>query len=80
LANNVAYSAGTALTTTAVEVELNVPKINAGTITHKSTWWGIQIPFGIIAGTYTGQNIITAVVDETTNRWGLPTGEAYAKP
>lgn len=80
LANNVAYSAGTTLTTTATEVELNVPKINAGTITNKSTWWGVQIPAGTIAGTYTGQNIITAVVDETTNRWGLPVGEAYAQP
>lgn len=70
----------TALTGTATEVEINVPKINAGTITHKSTWWGIQIPAGTIAGTYTGQNIITAVVDETTGRWGLPAGEAYNKP
>jgi len=73
----VAYSGGTALTSTATEIELNVPKINAGTITNGSTWWGIQIPSATIPGTYTGQNTITSVMDETTSRWGLPAGEAY---
>lgn len=63
----VAYSSGTPLTTTAAEVELNVPKVNNGTVTTKTTFWGIQIPSGTLAGTYTGQNTITAVLGEIAN-------------
>ena len=45
----------------------DVPKVNNGTVTTKTTFWGIQIPSGTLAGTYTGQNTITAVLGEIAN-------------
>lgn len=66
LATSTSYASGTALTTTATEVELNVPKVTA-TATSKNTWWGILIPNATLPGVYTGQNTITAVKGETAN-------------
>lgn len=63
----VAYSSGTVLTVTPVEVELNVPKVTTSTPTTGTTWWGISIPAGIVAGTYNGANTITAVKGEIAN-------------
>lgn len=64
-----AYAAveNVALTTSAVEVELNVPKVRNGTVTTKSTWWGITIPSGTLAGVYNGLNTIVAISGETAN-------------
>ena len=67
LAASTAYASGTALTTTAVEVELNVPKPTSTTAVSKNTWWGIEIPNGTLPGVYEGQNTITAVKGETAD-------------
>ena len=65
LSSLTAYSSGTALTTSADEVELNVPKVTTGTPTTKDTWWGILIPTSTQTGSYSGANTITAVKGET---------------
>ena len=67
LAGSTAYASGTALTGTAFEIELNVPKPITGTPTTKNTWWGIEIPAGTTLGTYSGANTISAVKGETTS-------------
>lgn len=68
LTANAEYSTGTTLTATDVEVELNVLKVtDKSSVVTKSTYWGISIPEGILPGTYTGQNTITAVKGETAN-------------
>lgn len=63
------YSDGTTLTTTAATVNILVPKVTDHTqpIPTRSTWWGIQIPSGIVAGTYTGQNTITSMMSPAAN-------------
>lgn len=59
---------GTALSTIATEVELNVLKTTSdATPASKLLYWGIAIPAGIAPGTYTGANNITAVKGETVN-------------
>lgn len=67
LASSTAYASGTALTGSAVEYELNVPKVRAGSVTTKNVWWGIEIPAGTALGTYSGANTISAVKGETTS-------------
>jgi hypothetical protein len=67
LAGSTAYSSGTVLSTSATEVELNVPKAESGSPTTKNTWWGILIPTGTVTGEYAGANTITAVKGETAN-------------
>lgn len=58
--------AGTALSGTPTEIELNVQKtISIATPAIKNLYWGIAIPGGISFGTYTGTNNITAVKGET---------------
>ncbi len=64
LAGSTAYASGTALTASAFEIELNVPKIRGGSVTTKNTWWGIEVPAGIDQGEYTGANTTTAVKSE----------------
>ncbi|MCC7290085.1 hypothetical protein IT417_02445 [bacterium] len=65
LATSTAYASGTALTTSPVEQELNVPKATSGSPTTKNTWWGILIPLGTTPGSYSGSNTVTAVKGET---------------
>ena len=67
LAASTAYSSATALTTSAVEVELNLAKPTSTTAVTKNTWWGIEIPSGTLPGEYTGENTITAIKGETAN-------------
>lgn len=67
LTTSTAYASGTALSTSATETELNVPKATSGSPTTKDTWWGILIPTGTIAGTYSGANTLTAVKGETAS-------------
>jgi hypothetical protein len=67
LASSTSYSSGTALSTSATEVELNVLKPTSGSPATKNTWWGILIPTGTQTGDYTGANTITAVKGETAN-------------
>ena len=66
-AASTAYSSATALTTSAVEVELNLAKPTSTTAVTKNTWWGIEIPSGTLPGEYTGENTITAIKGETAN-------------
>ena len=65
LASLTSYASGAALSVTATEVELNVAKATSGSPTTKNTWWGMQIPTGTDAGSYSGANTITAVKGET---------------
>ena len=67
LAGSTAYNSATVLSTSATEVELNVPKATSASPTTKNTWWGILIPSGTLAGAYSGANTITAVKGETVN-------------
>jgi len=67
LASSTAYASGTALTGTATEYELNVPKVRGGSVTTRNVWWGIEIPAGTTIGTYSGANTISAVKGETTS-------------
>lgn len=62
--STVAYSSGTALTTTPTAFEVDLPKPT----THPSNstdiiYWGIQIPSGQPTGTYTGTVTVTAIQD-----------------
>ncbi len=65
--SGVAYASATALTTSPVEIELNIPKVTSSTPTTGTTYWGISIPAGTLAGTYNGANTITAVKGEIAN-------------
>jgi hypothetical protein len=66
LASSTAYGAGTSLTGTPAEAELNCPKtISTGSPETADTWWGLEVPLGTAAGSYTGQNTIVAVKGET---------------
>jgi hypothetical protein len=67
LVASTAYSSGTALSTSAVETELNVPKAESGSPTGGTTYWGIYIPTGTLAGVYSGANVLTAVKGEIAN-------------
>jgi len=65
--SGLAYASATALSTTATEVELNIPKVTSSTPTTGTTYWGISIPAGTLPGTYNGANTITAVKGEIAN-------------
>lgn len=65
LAFNSAYSSGSALTALPIESELNCKKTTSDIGETKPTYWGISIPSGTVAGTYTGTNTIIAVKGET---------------
>lgn len=61
-----AYAAGTALTVSDVEEELNIAKTTVtGNPASGNILWGLLIPSGTTAGTYTGTNTVTGVVGET---------------
>jgi len=56
---------GTALSTGAVEFELNLAKTtNRAATSSKDIYWGLNIPIGKPAGAYSGQNTFGAVKDE----------------
>lgn len=68
LAVSTAYASGTSLGGTPTEVELNVLKTtSSGSAQTKNTWWGLLIPNGTVAGTYSGTNTIVAVKGEIGN-------------
>lgn len=64
LAASTAYSAGTSLTTSEVNSELNCKKTTTDIGETKPTFWGISIPTGTFAGTYSGTNTVLAVKGE----------------
>lgn len=64
LTASTAYAVGTTLTTSPAEAELNCNKTTTETAATKSTYWGISIPQGTFAGSYSGVNTITAVKGE----------------
>lgn len=66
LSSSTAYSAGTILTTTAVESEINIGKQTTSTAPTKQTWWGIYIPSATLPGVYNGLNVIGYVIGETS--------------
>ena len=63
LATGTAYASGTTLTATPTAVNINVPKVDNGTVTTKTTWWGISIPAGTLPGVYNGVNTITSKIN-----------------
>lgn len=68
LASSTAYASGTALSGTPTEVELNVLKTRLlASPATKNTWWGLFIPPGTAAGSYSGTNTIVAVKGEVAN-------------
>ena len=67
-----AWSAGTVLSGTAVAADLNVCKSGyTSTPEYKPIWWGVEIPSGAAAVSYTGTNTITAVKNAwaTSGNW-----------
>lgn len=73
LSTGTAYASGTALSTTPTKALLTVPKVTDPlNITTKTIWWGIEIPLGTIAGTYSGVNTITSTAD---GRWSYGGGQ-----
>lgn len=66
LTSSVSWASGVALTTSAVEAEVNVQKQTSSTVPTKQTWWGMQIPSSILPGVYNGLNVVTYVLGETT--------------
>jgi hypothetical protein len=62
----VAYSAATALNTSATELELNCAKsTTVASPATRQNWWGLQVQLGIPSGSYTGEVYYTAVKAET---------------
>jgi hypothetical protein len=61
LASATAYSVATSLTTSGVGVSLSCAKTTTDVGATKPTYWGISIPVGTVAGTYSGTNTIIAV-------------------
>lgn len=64
LASSTAYASGVSLSSSPLEVELNVLKTTSLTPATKNTWWGLFIPPGTSAGSYSGTNTIVAVKGE----------------
>ncbi len=65
LATSTSYSSGISLSTSPTEAELNCTKTNSDVGATKPTYWGISIPVGTFAGSYSGTNTITAVKGES---------------
>ncbi len=62
------WTAGTALSTTPTEVELNVTKPKTGSLTPtKSTYWVLRVPASQKSGTYSGTNTITGLTGESAS-------------
>ncbi|MBL8014734.1 MAG: hypothetical protein JNK26_00920 [Candidatus Doudnabacteria bacterium] len=64
-ASSTAYASGTSLSGSATEIELNVLKPTSLSASTKNIWWGLLIPNGTVAGTYTGSNTLIAIKGET---------------
>lgn len=67
LAASTAYAAGTALSTTPTSVLLDISKNTTDTNLTKNIWWGLEIPTGTVAGSYSGTNTVTAVKSAFAN-------------
>lgn len=66
----VQYSSATALTDSMVAWDLNVIKpTSTASLPASTTYWGLQIPSGTAAGTYSGTITSTAVVNSGTGLW-----------
>jgi hypothetical protein len=64
--SGVAYSSATALTTSATEFEINCKKpTTTSALPFKTVYWGLQVPSGASAGSYSGTNTFNAVKAET---------------
>ncbi len=61
LTSSTSYASGTALSTTATTVQLDLPRQIDSTVPTKNTYWGIFIPNNIVSGVYNGLNVITYV-------------------
>jgi hypothetical protein len=60
------WAAGTALSTTPTESELNITKPKTGALTPtKSTYWVLRVPSSQKSGTYSGTNTITGLTGES---------------
>lgn len=65
LSSGTAYTSGISLTSILTEYEINVPKTLSSTApATKNTWWGLEVPIGIVPGIYTGINTVTVVKGE----------------
>lgn len=60
LSSGTAYNVGTTLTTSAVTALLNVLKPTSDTGTTKPTYWGLKIPPGTVADSYSGTVTVIA--------------------
>ena len=67
LSTSTPYDSAAELTTTAVEVETNVPKVTTGTPSTRNIWWGMLVPTNTSPGTYNGNINITGIKGETLN-------------
>jgi len=68
LAGSTAYASGVALTSSAVGVSVDVNKTTtSGSPETKDTYWGIEIPVGTPAGSYSGTNTLVAVMSAAGN-------------
>lgn len=68
LASSTAYASGTALSTVATEVEVNLQKTTSiVSPATKDVWFGIEIPLATPIGTYTGTITTTGIKGETAN-------------
>lgn len=66
--SSIAYSSATALSGTATEFELNVKKpTTTSALPWKNVYWGLQVPGGAGAGSYSGTNTFSAVKGETAD-------------
>lgn len=64
--SGVVYSSAVALTTTPTEFEINCKKPTTTiALPFKTVFWGLQIPTGASAGSYSGTNTFSAVKAET---------------
>lgn len=64
LSASTAYAVGDTLTTSATENELDCAKTTSDVGATKPTYWGISIPLGTFAGSYSGANTFTAIKGE----------------
>lgn len=65
LASSTPYASGTSMTTSPVEVEINIPKTtNYAAPSTGDTYLGLEIPPGTVSGSYSGTVTITAVKSE----------------
>ena len=67
LITGTSYASSTALSATPTKALIGVPKINNGTVTTKTIWWGVSIPIGTVSGIYNGLNTITVIGEGVTD-------------